>query len=119
MLSSSELTRIMVWKYSVMGCPPVSVFENCLWAVLSLGRHPNRIQPGICTARARFHPVKIRAHIVPRKAGQILRLAPPIRRFHRRIKAAVIDPIMGRPDRKDLTRAFFSISSSNPRHPHY
>jgi hypothetical protein len=26
MLSSSELTRIMVCKYLVMGCPPVSVF---------------------------------------------------------------------------------------------
>src|SRR3984893_13108320 len=35
-------------------------------------RHPNRLQPRMCTARARFHPVKIRAHIVP---GQVQDLA--------------------------------------------
>src|SRR5215471_1138825 len=39
------------------------------------GRHPNRLQPGMCTARARFHPVKIRADIVPR---QVQHLAPEL-----------------------------------------
>src|SRR5438067_1827278 len=76
MVSSSELTRIMVCKYFVMGeCPSVSVFENFLRAVLSWSRHPNRLQPRMRTARARFHPVKIRAHIV---AGQVQHLAPEL-----------------------------------------
>src|SRR6202049_3655235 len=75
MLSSSELTRIIVCKYLVIGCPPVSVFENFLRAVLSWSRHPNRLQPRMCTARAHFHPVKIRAHIVPR---QVQHLAPEL-----------------------------------------
>src|SRR6516164_9899789 len=34
--------------------------RDFLRAVLSSSRHPNRFQPRMCTARARFHPVKIR-----------------------------------------------------------
>src|SRR5882757_2986217 len=76
MVSSSELTRIIVCKYFVMGeCPSVSVFENFLRPVLSWGRHPKRLQPCMGTGRARFHPVEIRAHIVPR---QVQHLAPEL-----------------------------------------
>jgi hypothetical protein len=32
-----------------------------------MGRHPDRLQLLMCTARARFHPIEIRAHIVPRQ----------------------------------------------------
>src|SRR6516162_5943800 len=75
MVCSSELTRIMVCKYLVIGCPPVSVFEISFGALPSWSRHPNRFQPRMCTAGARFHPVKIRAHIVPR---QVQHLAPEL-----------------------------------------
>src|SRR5215467_12598537 len=75
MVSSSELTRIIVCKYLVIGCPPVSVFENFFRAVVSWGRHPNRLQPSMCTGRTCFHPVEIRAHIVP---GQVQHLAPEL-----------------------------------------
>src|SRR5215471_10053087 len=75
MVSSNELTRIIVCKYLVIECPPVSVFKISFGAVVSWGRHPNRLQPCMCTARARFHPVKIRAHIVPR---QVQHLAPEL-----------------------------------------
>src|ERR1700686_2224571 len=50
-------------------------FDKILRAVSLWGRHPNRLQPGMCTARARFIPVKIRAHIVPR---QVQHLAPEL-----------------------------------------
>src|SRR5947208_572493 len=50
-------------------------FDKILRAVSLWGRHPNRLQPGMCTARARFHPLKIRAHIVPR---QVQHLAPEL-----------------------------------------
>src|SRR3984893_4200668 len=50
-------------------------FDKILRAVSLWSRPPNRLQPGMCTARARFHPVKIRAHIVPR---QVQHLAPEL-----------------------------------------
>jgi hypothetical protein len=79
MVSSSELTRIIVCKYLVIGCPPLSVFEISFGAILSWSRHPNRLQARMCTARARS-PVEIGAHIVPR---QVQHLAPDPRNAHR------------------------------------
>src|SRR5690348_2862399 len=38
-------------------------------------RYPNRFRPGMCTARARLHPVKIRADIVAR---QVQHLTPEL-----------------------------------------
>src|SRR5437868_13257736 len=36
-----------------------------------MGRHPNRLQPRMCTGRARFHSVEMRAHVVPRQVQQL------------------------------------------------
>src|SRR3954454_3683573 len=44
-----------------------------LRAVPSRGRHPDRLQPRMGTARARSHPLEIRAHIVSR---EVQHLAP-------------------------------------------
>src|SRR5689334_1785784 len=39
--------------------------------ILSWGRHPNRLQARMCTGRARFHSIEIRAYVVPRQVQHL------------------------------------------------
>src|SRR6202795_4071359 len=100
MVSSSELMRIMVCKYLVIGLSSGQLVRGGAakgWRCddkddqcrqdhpdrqipqyetpSSGGRHADRLQPRMRTGAARFHPVEIRAHVVPR---QVQHLAPEL-----------------------------------------
>ena len=73
MISGRQDTRSLIRR--MVAKRPAAGPGNRVTSHPSWGRHANRLQPRMRAGGARFHPVEIRAHVVPR---QVQHLAPEL-----------------------------------------